>query len=217
MSAGVQFRFRLCKYVDFFAEARASFYGDNWNGCSYGRPIEANVACVGGLNINFGGRTWDSYNECASMTSIAQLNNEVNNLRAENMAAAQTIASLESQLPCPEVTQPDCPDSDLLTTVRFKINSDVITPEEEVNVYNMAQWLKANPDEKIVIAGYADRDTGSSEYNMALSKKRADAVAKALVEKYGIDASRLVVKYDGSNVQPYDTNNWNRIVIFTQK
>lgn len=218
VSAGIQFRFRLCKYVDFFAEARASFYGDNWNGCSYGRPIEANVACVGGFNINFGGRTWVSYNECASMTSIAQLNNEVNNLRAENMAAAQTIASLESQLPCPEVKQQvDCPDNALLTTVRFKINSDVISPEEEVNVYNMAQWLKANPNEKIVIAGYADRDTGTSDYNMALSKRRADAVANALIKKYGINANRLVVKYDGSNVQPYDTNNWNRIVIFSQK
>lgn len=217
VTAGMQLRFRLCKYVDFFAEARASFYGDNWNGCSYGRPIEANVAAIGGFDFNIGGRTWDNYNECATATQIAQLNNEVNNLRAENLASAQAIAALESQLPCPEPTvQKDCPDTPLMTTVRFTINSDKIMPTEEVNVYNMAQWLKANPDQKVVIVGYADKDTGTSEYNMTLSKKRADAVASQLINKYGIPASRLVVKYDGSNVQPYDTNDWNRIVIFAQ-
>lgn len=222
VTAGFQLRLRLCRYVDFFAEARASFYGDNWNGCSYGKPIEANVACLGGFNINIGGRTWDSYNECSTLASIAQLNNEVNNLRAENMAAMQTIASLESQLPCPEpepqpVVQKDYPKTPLLTTVRFMINSDKIMPSEEINIYNMAQWLKANPKERIVIAGYADRDTGSSDYNLELSKKRAEAVAGVLVGKYGINANRLVVKYDGSDVQPYGTNDWNRIVIFSQK
>ena len=218
VTAGVQFRFRLCKYVDFFAEARASFYGDNWNGCSYGRPIEANVAAVGGFNLNIGGRTWGSYNDCASMSQLAELNNEVNNLRAENLASAQAIAALESQLPCPEpVVQKACVNAPLMTTVRFTINSDEIMPTEEVNVYNMAEWLKANPDQKVVIVGYADKDTGTSEYNMELSKKRADAVADQLINKYGISSDRLVVKYDGSNVQPYNTNDWNRIVIFTQE
>ena len=90
-------------------------------------------------------------------------------------------------------------------------------PTEEVNVYNMAEWLKANPEEKVVICGYADKDTGTSEYNMALSEKRANAVADALVNTYGISRDRLTIKYDGSDVQPYSTNDWNRIVIFTQK
>ena len=219
VTAGFQLRFRLCKYVDFFAEARASFYGDNWNGCSYGRPIEANVAAVGGFNFNIGGRTWSSYNDCASMTQLADLNNQVNTLRAENLAAAQTISALESQLPCPEaeVVEQVIESAPLMTTVRFNIDSDKIMPTEEVNVYNMAQWLKANPDQKVVIVGYADKDTGTSDYNMALSKKRADAVADQLIKKYGIAPSRLIVKYDGSNVQPYNTNDWNRIVIFSQE
>lgn len=218
VSAGVQFRVRLCEYVDFFAEARAAFYGDNWNGCSYGRPIEANVAAIGGFDFNIGGRTWESYNECVTTARLADLNNQINNLRAENLAANQAIAALESQLPCPEpVVQKDCVNAPLMTTVRFTINSDKIMPTEEVNVYNMAEWLKANPDQKVVVVGYADKDTGTSDYNMALSKKRADAVASQLINKYGIDSSRLTVKYDGSSVQPYNTNDWNRIVIFTQE
>lgn len=218
VSAGIQLRLRLCKYVDFFGEMRASFYGDNFNGCAEGRPVDANVAVLGGFSFNIGGRGWETYNECASLAQIAALNNEVNNLRAENLASAQAIAALESQLPCPEVKPATVTYSDtpLMSTVRFTINSDEITPEEEVNVYNMAEWLKANPKKNVVIQGYADKDTGSPEYNLELSKRRADKVADQLVEKYGINRNRLKVRYDGSNVQPYDVNNWNRIVIFSE-
>ena len=218
VTAGIQFRFRLCKYVDFFAEARASFMGDNWNNVAYGDAVDANVAVVGGFNFNIGGRGWSEYNECASLSQIAALNNEVNALRGQVLAADQTIAGLQSQLPCPEakVITKNCVNAPLMTTVRFALDSAVISPEEEVNVYNMAEWLKDNPKENVTIVGYADKDTGTSEYNLELSKERAEAVCNQLVEKYGIDKSRLTVKYDGSNVQPYDVNNWNRIVIFTQ-
>lgn len=217
VSAGIQFRFRLCKYVDFFAEARASFFGDNWNGVSYGAPIEANVAALGGFNFNIGGRDWNVYNECTYTTQLAELNNEVNALRGQLLNVAQENAALRAQLPCPEVVQKDCVNAPLMTTVRFTINSDKIMPTEEVNVYNMAEWLKANPNEKVMVVGYADKDTGTAEYNLNLSERRANAVADALVEKYGIDRNRLKVSFDGSNVQPYSENDWNRIVIFTQK
>ena len=216
VSAGIQFRFRLCKYVDFFAEARAQFYGDNWNNCSTGNSIDALVSAMGGFNFNIGGRGWNTFNECNYVSQIAALNGQVNDLRAQLLACGQEVAALQAQLPCPEV-QKDCVNAPLMSTVRFMINSDKIMPTEEVNVYNMAEWLKANPNEKIMVVGYADKDTGTAEYNMGLSERRANAVAKALTDTYGIAADRLTVKWDGSDVQPYSTNDWNRIVIFTQK
>lgn len=102
----------------------------------------------------------------------------------------------------------------MMSTVRFKINSATISDEEMVNVYNTAQYLKDNPDVNVLIQGYADKDTGTSEYNKALSQKRAQAVYDTLTKTYGIDASRLSIEAEGSAVQPYDVNNWNRIVIF---
>ncbi len=217
VSAGLQFRFRLCEYVDFFAEARASFYADTWNNSVKGNSIDADVAVVGGFNFNIGGRHFNKFNECTYVSQIAALNGQVNDLRAQLLACGAEVANLQSQLPCPEPVQKDCVNAPLMTTVRFTINSDKIMPTEEVNVYNMAEWLKANPEEKVVICGYADKDTGTSEYNMELSEKRANAVADALVNTYGISRDRLTIKYDGSSVQPYSTNDWNRIVIFTQK
>jgi outer membrane protein OmpA-like peptidoglycan-associated protein len=90
-----------------------------------------------------------------------------------------------------------------------------VSPQEQVNVYNVAQWMQQNPDQSVVIMGYADRDTGTSDYNLALSQQRAESVMQMLVNEYGIDSSRLSIKAEGSSVQPYDVNNWNRIVIFS--
>ena len=217
VSAGLQFRLRLSKYVDFFAEARATFYGDNWNNVATGNSIDAHVSAMGGFSFNIGGRGWNKFNECQYVSQIAALNGQVNDLRAQLLACGQQVAALQAQLPCPEVVQKDCANAPLMATVRFTINSDKIMPTAEVNVYSMAEWLKANPKEKIVIAGYADKDTGTSEYNMDLSQRRAEAVKNALVNEYGIDASRLETKAFGSDVQEYPSHNdWNRIVIFKQ-
>ena len=221
VSAGIQFRFRLCRYVDFFAEARAGFYGDNWNLCSYGDPIDVNVAVLGGFNINIGGRGWNVYNECDYVSQLASLNGEVNALRVALMETEKNLAKCESQLPCPEpetivVKEHVYADAPLMTSVVFKIDSYSISNAEEVNIYNMAQWLKENPKAKINIVGYADKDTGTAEYNMTLSHKRAKAVADMLINKYGIDESRLNIKFEGSDKQPYSANDWNRIVIFSQ-
>ena len=217
VSAGIQFRFRLAKCVDFFAEARAAFYGDNWNNYADGYSVDCYVSAMGGFSFNINGRGWNTFNECNYVSQIAALNGQVNDLRAQLIACGETVAALQAQLPCPEpVVQKECNNAPLMATVRFTINSDVIMPTEEVNVYSMAEWLKANPNEKIIIAGYADRDTGTSEYNMELSQRRADAVKNALVNNYGIDASRLDTKAFGSDEQEYSVNDWNRIVIFKQ-
>lgn len=218
VSAGIQFRLRLAKCVDFFAEARAVFYGDNWNNNARGNAVDAYVSAMGGLSFNINGRGWNSYNECNYVSQIAALNGQVNDLRAQLAACGATVAALQAQLPCPEpkVVEKDCNNAPLMATVRFTINSDVIMPTEEVNVYTMAEWLKANPSENIIIAGYADRDTGTSEYNMQLSERRAEAVKNALINQYGIDPSRLTTKAFGSDEQEYSVNDWNRIVIFRQ-
>ena len=74
--------------------------------------------------------------------------------------------------------------------------------------------MKANPEQSVAIVGYADKNTGTSKCNMDLSKRRAQAVYDVLVNKYGVNPDRLAIQAEGSDVQPYDVNNWNRIVIF---
>lgn len=219
VSVGFQIRLRLCKYVDFFAEARAQFYGDNFNNIVNGDPIESNITAIGGLSFNIGGRNFTKYNPCDYLAYVNSLNNQVNDLRGQLATTAAALAVAESQLPCPEVTQQEVSQQQvpMLSTVRFKINSAEISNEEMVNVYNVAEYLKANPNVKIVVDGYADKDTGTADYNMNLSQRRAQAVVDILTNQYGISADRISSKASGSDTQPYDINNWNRIVIFSQQ
>ncbi|MCM1293671.1 MAG: OmpA family protein [Bacteroides sp.] len=218
VSVGFQLRFRLCKYVDFFAEARAQFYGDNFNNYTQGDPIEANITAIGGLSFNIGGRDFKAYNPCDSYGNVDALNSQINDLRGALAATTAALAAAEAQLPCPDApaAAPAPQQTPMLSAVRFTINSDEITNEEMVNVYNVAEWLKANPNAKITLCGYADKDTGTTEYNMDLSRRRADAVKAALTNDYGIAADRIATQAYGSDKQPYSENDWNRIVIFTQ-
>ncbi len=217
VSAGIQARFRLCKYVDFFAEARASMYGDNFNNMAFNRPVDVNVTLNGGFTITFGGRKYRSYNPCDYLGYIDNLNNQVNDLRGALATTAAALAAAEAQLPCPEVTDQETvviESAPLMATVRFTRNSSGISDQEMVNIYNIAEWMKANPDQNVTIAGYADAGTGTSAYNMELSRRRAQAVYNTLTDEYGINPTRLTIQAEGSDSQPYEINNWNRIVIF---
>ncbi len=220
VSAGIQFRFRLCRYADFFLEGRGAFYGDNFNNVVEGHPVDINFQAVGGFNIRFDGNGMSRYNPCDYAGYVSTLNNQVNDLRNALAVSEAARSAAEAQLPCPEVAVTEATttivNAPLLPSVRFKINSAYVSSEEMVNVYNVAEYLKANPGVSIVVRGYADKDTGSAAYNQKLSERRAQAVADILTTDYGIDASRLTLEAAGSSVQPYDTNNWNRIVLFAQ-
>lgn len=57
-----------------------------------------------------------------------------------------------------------------------------------------AEWLKANPDSRIIVEGHAD-DRGTREYNLALGERRAVAVKNYLISR-GINADRVrVISY----------------------
>ena len=221
VSAGLQLRFRLCENVDFIAEGRAQFYGDNFSCVESGDPIDVYVQATAGLSFAFGGRSYKSYNPCNYLGYINQLNGQINDLRGSLATCGAALAAAEAQLPCPEVVAVECPETQapLMSTVRFSINSAKVTSKEMVNVYNIAQWMKANPDSKVVIKGYADKKTGTAAYNQKLSERRAQSVYNILTKEYGVAADRLTMQAEGSATQVYldkGQNDWNRIVIFSQ-
>ncbi len=216
VSAGLQLRFRVSPYVDIFAEGRGTFYGDNFNNTVYGKPVDIDISAVGGIIIHFTGSKFQRYNPCDYLTALNAANAQVNDLRGALATTSAALAAAEAQLPCPEVTEATVVETGttILPTVRFKLNSAYVSSEEMVNVYNIAEYMKANPDATIVVRGYADKDTGTSSYNMKLSERRAQAVADILTGDYGIAANRLTLEAAGSDTQVYPTNDWNRIVIF---
>jgi OOP family OmpA-OmpF porin len=75
--------------------------------------------------------------------------------------------------------------------IYFDTGKAVIKPNSKATLEEMAKLLKGHPGLKVYIVGHTD-DVGSLAHNMALSRRRADAVVQALVHEYGISASRLV-------------------------
>jgi len=77
----------------------------------------------------------------------------------------------------------------LTEIVFFEYDSDEIRGEAEAKLRAKAEILRANPSIRLRIEGHADQ-RGSTEYNLALGQRRAEAV-RAWLGAYGIDASRF--------------------------
>ncbi|MCM8803968.1 MAG: DUF4892 domain-containing protein, partial [Candidatus Omnitrophica bacterium] len=75
-------------------------------------------------------------------------------------------------------------------SIYFDFDKTDIKPESKPALDEIANFLKSNPKIKLYIVGHTD-NVGKLEYNMDLSRKRAEAVVKELVEKYGIEKERL--------------------------
>ena len=63
------------------------------------------------------------------------------------------------------------------------------------------------------VVGYADRQTGTKNYNLKLSEKRAKTVYDLLVKKFGVPADRLTYVGLGDQDQPFKDNMYNRLVM----
>jgi len=89
-------------------------------------------------------------------------------------------------------------------SIYFTFNNDVLRPESEPTLKEIADVLKKHSDWKLGVNGHTD-GIGTDDYNLDLSKRRAAAVRAALVTRYGIAGTRLTTAGYGKT-QPKDTN-----------
>ncbi len=77
--------------------------------------------------------------------------------------------------------------------IYFDTDKSNIKPESKPALDEISKLLKQHPELKLYVVGHTD-DTGEMSHNLELSSLRADAVTKALIQNYQIDASRLVAR-----------------------
>lgn len=78
---------------------------------------------------------------------------------------------------------------DGLQTVRFDYDKSSIGADEKSKLMGNAAWMKKNLSTKMLIEGHCDQ-RGSTEYNLSLGERRANAVKQMMVSQ-GISASRI--------------------------
>lgn len=161
------------------------------------------------LSLKF--RLGKNYREAAVAPVYAPVETPVAAAPAEEPAPAPAPAPApKAETPAPA---PAPAPATLTTNIFYTLNSATISAAESSKIDELVKFLNENPAAKVTVTGYADAETGSKNYNLTLSQKRADSVASAL-KKAGIAADRITVEAKGVTVQPFGAANvQNRVTI----
>jgi len=110
-------------------------------------------------------------------------------------AGKQQNRRIEAVIDCTfDVTKIEPPEKLCISMVMdFDSGKAEIMPKYHGEIAKVADYLNQNPTTTAVIEGHTD-NVGSPEANLKLSQQRAENVVNFLVEKFGIDRSRLSAK-----------------------
>jgi outer membrane protein OmpA-like peptidoglycan-associated protein len=92
----------------------------------------------------------------------------------------------------------------VLDDLIFASGAATLTEGDYASLAAVADWLRANPDGTVALVGHTDA-SGSLAANVALSERRAEAVAEVLVESFGADRTRIAAEGVGF-LSPHSTN-----------
>lgn len=98
-----------------------------------------------------------------------------------------------------------------MKTALFPYDSYKLTNAARSAIQANADWLKANPSASVQVEGHCD-ERGTTEYNLALGERRANAAMEYLT-KLGIEKSRLsTISYGEERpaVQGSDESAWSK-------
>ena len=156
---------------------------------NHGKALSALV----GVTYKFKDRGWNAPEIPVVAPVVGKYSDaEGDALVAQLREANRKIADLEQQLaacknrPAEKVVEEPAP----VVTVYYNINSSELQGKDRVVLKAVAKAIKANKNQKYVITGYADSETGTAAFNGKLRKARAQRVYDALVS-YGVPSDQL--------------------------
>jgi len=134
---------------------------------------------------------------------VEQLANEMDSLRKEFLQLKTTVgeikkSNIEEQKQAPLLAR------DREFTVFFANNSSSLSASDSEMVKTIAKKVVTNATLNVILNGYSSI-TGSAEYNMLLSKRRADEVSKALIAN-GLLPDRISIFYHGADPKTPEEN-----------
>lgn len=210
INAGIQARYAICSRFDVNVEFQGSILDDDLV-VRGGFPNDGIGGLTAGVTYRFKNRSFRTAPSQAVMDEMI----------AANMVLANQVAQLQNRPPEIKVVEKEVIKKEPATAMNpgisanipFKFNSATIQDISDPMIYNIASYLKANPNARIRIIGYADK-FGPINVNLKISEERAKAVANMLEKEYGINSNRMMIEYVGKEKPYYKNNNkWNRCAI----
>lgn len=200
VKAGTQIDYRISKRWSIMGDVQANILNESFDGVVGGevggeyRKFDFLAVASLGLSYHFGGEP-----------SKVDVNIPV---VYENTFIPQPKRIKEVKAPAKEVIAP--------FVVRFFIDKSYIEKGQKPQINKFAEYLKNNKNAKVMLTGYADKETAYPEYNMRLSQKRVNSVKKYLIEECGIAEERIETNAKGDTERVYDEDfRWNRVVVMT--
>jgi outer membrane protein OmpA-like peptidoglycan-associated protein len=132
-------------------------------------------------------------NEVQSARSAAESAKNTAAAAQSEAASAQTaLATARQELQDLQAKQTERGMVMTLSDVLFDTGQATLKPGADRAVDRLAQFLKDSPGTHLVIEGHTD-SVGTDDYNLALSQRRAQAVADTLIAR-GVSADRVQTK-----------------------
>lgn len=110
--------------------------------------------------------------------------------------ASTSSSSAEDSVALATATEGSGVESGSTISVNFPFDSDDLIPDSHLALDQAVEMLKENPESIAAITGFTD-NRGNDDYNLVLSRKRAEAVKVYLVNA-GIEQERLLVEGRGA-------------------
>ena len=169
-----------------------------------------------GASITFKGKDEKAAPTKAPVIPAAVDNSELDRLNAQIAALQAENDKLRNQ-PAKEVVKTIDKTVTFPYLVNFVVNTTDVVNRELVNLETVAQMIKATPNKKYNVIGYADKQTGTPEGNTVLAQGRAQNVYDILVNKYGVPASQLVKDSKGGvDYMYFNDEQLSRSVIISE-
>lgn len=191
-------KYRLTKDFDLNLEVQTALMPDPFDGRIAGRLYENNCAVTLGVTYHLPKRGFKSRVQYVPQEVVRVIRDTVTVNKEVRVEVEKRVFNRPFTL----------------ASIRFGLNRYIPRKNQEMQYVNIINYLEQNPSVKIRLDGYAD-PTGTPDYNLLLSMKRATWVRDILIKEYGADEKRIQAQGIGVNGQPYSKGDWNRVVLVT--
>ena len=203
-SAGLQAKFNVSETFAIDLEARGQITPAILGAYSSNKTDGYLHFTIGGT-YTFGGKKFVPAN---AKVDNSALNDEINRLRSELDALRNRPAEVRTVEKTVEVEKAIFNK----TPVFFQIGSYKLDKYAKAAISLAAEGIKANPGKVFKVSAYADKATGSVNFNQKLTENRAKAVYDALVAE-GVSESQLQIVPNGGVENMFGTRETTRVVI----